>query len=64
MAKFEIYSFDINSKTVVEAQGIAEAMFDYLPWNTLNVTIEWIPSSGVYNVIDNQTDFKYKVKPE
>lgn len=62
MAKFEIFSFEISSSKEVEAQGIAEAMLDYLPWPTLDVTIEWSPSNGLYKVKDNQTDFKYEVK--
>jgi len=62
MARFEVHSFELNSKKVVDGQGIVEAMLDYLPWPTVNVNVQWNPSSGVYNVMDNQTDFKYEVR--
>lgn len=62
MAKFEIYECEINTTKTIEAQGIAEAMLDLLPWPTLDISIKWSPSNGEYQVIDNQTDFMYKVK--
>ena len=62
MPKFNIYSYEISSKQEVSAPGIAEAMLDYLPWPSLDITIQWYPSKGIYNVKDNQTDCNYEVK--
>lgn len=62
MARYEIFSFEVSSTKEVEAPGIAEAMFDYLPWPTLDVSIHWEASNGIYMVTDNSTGFKYKVQ--
>jgi hypothetical protein len=62
IATFEIHSYESALTKEVTAQGIAEAMLDYLPWPSLDVSIKWSPSNGEYTVIDNQTDFKYLVK--
>lgn len=63
MREFEIYSYEINTKQTVKAQGIAEAMLDYLPMPTLDIQIKWQPNSGDILVTDNQTEFRYKVTP-
>jgi hypothetical protein len=62
MAKFEINDFEGGFKTEITAQGIVEAMHDYLPWPSVDVSVKWSPSSGVYEVVDNQTYFNYEVK--
>lgn len=62
MAKFEIEDFEGGIKTDVTAQGIVEAMHEYLPWGDVDVTVKWSPSNGLYKVIDNQTSFNYQVK--
>lgn len=61
MAKFEIYSYEINTKETVTAQGIAEAMLEYLPWPSIDISIKWSPCNGQVCVVDNSTDFKYDV---
>ena len=62
MRKFIIKDFEHKGKkTTVEAQGIAEAMLEYLPWPTLEVKIYWQPSTGTYEVTDLKTDFRYDV---
>jgi hypothetical protein len=61
MPKFNIHSCEINQSKEIKAQGIAEVMLDYLPRPTLDINIQWSPSTGEYRVIDNQTDFKYLV---
>jgi len=62
MIEFEIKDFELGgAKTKVKAQGIAEAMLDYLPWPFLNISVVWYPSSGIYTIIDLQTDFIYEV---
>ena len=63
MIEFEIKDFELGGhKTKVTAQGIAEAMLDYLPWPTLEITIHWLPCDGIYTITDLKTDFKYEVK--
>jgi len=62
MAKFEINDFEGGFKTEVTAQGIVEAMADYLPWPSVDVTVKWSLSKCFFEVVDNQTDFYYEVK--
>jgi len=62
MREFTIKDFELGGKkTKVKAQGIAEAMLEYLPWPSLEVKIYWQPSTGVYEVTDLKTDFRYDV---
>jgi hypothetical protein len=61
MPEFRIHSFEIDSSQDVTANGIAEAMLEFLPWPSLDISIAWSPSNGVAKVIDNQTDFEYQV---
>lgn len=61
--KYEITDWELGgARTTVEAQGIAEAMLDYLPGSTLEIEILWSPSSGAAVVVDKQTDFRYYVQ--
>lgn len=62
MPNFEINDFENGGRTEVSAQGIVEAMHEYLPWPSVDVSVKWSPSNGVYQVIDNRSDFKYEVK--
>jgi hypothetical protein len=63
MKDYEITDFELNrKKTVVRAQGVAEAMLEYLPWPKLDVNI-YFNFDGPYEVIDQYTDFKYRVEP-
>jgi len=62
MQDYEITDFELNrKKTIVKAQGVAEAMFEYLPWPKLDVNI-YFNFDGHHEVIDQYTDFKYRVK--
>jgi len=61
MRDYEITDFELNcKKTVVKAQGVAEAMFEYLPWPKLDVNI-YLNFDSPYEVVDKYTDFKYTV---
>lgn len=63
--QYEITDQELGgAKAVIEAQGIAEAMFDYLPWPTLEIEIVWQPSNGSAVVVDKQTDFRYHIQPK
>jgi len=60
--KFEIKDFELDGrKTKVTAPGIVEAMYEYLPWPSLDLKIFGRPSHGFYEVIDLKTEFKYEV---
>jgi len=62
MRDYEITDLELNGKnTIVSAQGVAEAMFEYLPWPKLDINI-YFSFDGPYEVIDKYTDFKYLVK--
>lgn len=61
MNNYKITDFELCNHTNLKAQGVAEAMFDYLPWPVLNVNIEFNSSQG-WRVIDNKTGFIYEVK--
>lgn len=61
--KYIITDYELGSKeTEVEAPGFAEAMFEYLPWPTLDIRVLVMYTKGVAVVIDNQTNFRYEVK--
>jgi|TARA_B110000211_G_C14093145_1_gene560694 hypothetical protein len=62
MAIFEIYSIEINAKREIEAPDIKDAMFAYLPWPTLDISIAQTEVEGQSLVVDNRTKFHYKVK--
>ncbi len=61
MADFTIYSNEICSTTCVTADGIAEAMKDYLPWCDLDISIKSAGKPNAFCVTDNKTEFKYDV---
>ncbi len=62
MAEFELTDFKLGGKKIIlQGEGIAEVMLDYLPWPSLDVRIIWFPSVGIYKVTDMQTDFEYGV---
>lgn len=61
MKTFAITNYEINTVTNVRAQGVAEAMFDYLPWPTLDISIKFINLYNGWEVTDNKTDFRYRV---
>ncbi len=60
MTNYTKQDYERDLQIVVEAQGVAEAMFDYLPWPSLDVAITFRNSEG-WIVIDNYTDFRYEV---
>lgn len=60
MRDYAIKDFELGSTKNVTAQGVAEAIFEYLPWPSLDVTIKFRAIDG-WTVIDNNTDFKYEV---
>ena len=63
MNKYEITDYELDGKkTVVTAQGVAEAMFEYLPWPRLDVKI-YFSFDSPYEVTDRYTDFRYEVVP-
>ncbi|APD92024.1 MAG: hypothetical protein CBC55_02485 [Gammaproteobacteria bacterium TMED95] len=61
MADFTIYSNEICSTTRVTADGLAEAMKDYLPWSDLDISIKSAGNPDAFCVTDNKTEFKYDV---
>jgi len=62
MRKYQITDFELSGKKkIVEAQGVAEAMFEYLPWPSLDINISFCLEKG-YEVIDRKTDFKYYIE--
>lgn len=62
MHDYEITDIELGmKKTIVKARGVAEAMFEYLPWPKLDVNI-YFNFDGPYEVIDQYTDFKYLVE--
>ena len=60
MNTYEIYDFELGATVPARAQGVAEAMFDYLPWPTFDAKVTFRSNEG-WTVIDNQTDFMYLV---
>ena len=61
--QFEITDVELGGATkTVCAPGIAEAMYEYLPWPVLQINITWRPTQGIADVVDLQTDFKYEVR--
>lgn len=60
--QYEITDYEICKKTDVEAPGIAEAMFEYLPWPTLDISIKFAPTKGVADIVDNTTLFRYRIE--
>lgn len=62
MNEYEITDFELDGKkTKVKAQGVAEAMFEYLPWPKLDVNV-YFSFDKPYEVTDNYTDFKYEIE--
>ena len=62
MTEYEITDFELGGKkTTVKAQGVAEAMFEYLPWPKLDINV-YFNFEKPYEVTDNYTDFKYTVE--
>ena len=59
--EYLIYDNEIDKGEVVKAPGILEAMFEYLPWPTLNIEVEYKPWMGAAIVKDNTTGFLYNV---
>ena len=63
MNEYLITDFELNSKKVrVKAQGVAEAMFEYLPWPKLDINV-YFDFEKPYTIIDRYTDFKYEIEP-
>ena len=61
--RFKIKDFELNgAKKEVTAPGFAEAMFEYLPWPTLDLDIQIDFNKGIAKVIDNKTEFMYEVQ--
>lgn len=60
MNVYAIKDFELGITVNHKAQGVAEVMFDYLPWHSLNLAITFEYSNG-WIVIDNVTGFKYEV---
>jgi len=59
---YVIIDFELGKKkTVVKAPGVAEAMFEYLPWPTLEIKISSNFTHGIAEVIDLKTEFRYEV---
>jgi len=61
MVFFEILDIELNTKKRIKAQGILEAISDYLPWPSVQVDIDWSPTTGQAVITDKKTDFKYTV---
>jgi len=62
MNNYVIKDFELNTSVKVRGQGVAEVIFDYLPWPTFDATISFKNSEGWF-VIDNRTGFKYEITP-
>lgn len=59
--KYKIYDCEICKVSHVEAQGIIEAMLEYLPWPTLSLEINYLQLNGKATVIDRVKDFMYEI---
>lgn len=62
MREFAIKDFELCVTANRRGQGVAEVMFDYLPWPTFDATVTYKGSQG-WLVIDNHTEFQYEVSP-
>ena len=62
IVKYLIKDYEIRTETEVEAPGFLEAMLEYLPWPTIQVDFDYSPTMGEAFVIDQKTDFKYRVR--
>ena len=60
MNTYAIKDFEFGATVTARAQGVAEVMFDYLPWPTFDAVITFRDSKG-WTVMDNKTGFKYEV---
>lgn len=58
---YEIIDHEIVTKKRVTAPGIVEAMHEYLPWPTLHLDIRYFPTQGYADVVDNSTEFMYRI---
>lgn len=62
VAKYEIINCETSWSEIVDANGIEDAMLEFLPECDINLTISETFEYGVYIVKDNKTDIKYEVK--
>ena len=60
--KFKIKNYEIGETKTVEAPGFLEAMLEYLPWPTLQLTCDYKPHHGKTRFIDERTGFTYDVE--
>ena len=60
MMQYDIKDLELGATVSVKAQGVAEAMFEYLPWPSLDLIVTFKNSAG-WLVIDRKTDFQYEV---
>jgi len=58
--RYKIRDVELGLTMTREARGVSELMFDYLPWQTLDITVYFAADVG-WTVIDNQTDFRYEI---
>ncbi len=62
MREFAIKDFELCVTANRTGQGVAEVMFNYLPWTAFDASISFKSSQG-WPVIDNHTGFQYQVSP-
>ena len=62
--KYEItdYEIDATKTIVVDATGIVEAIYEYLPWEIIEIDLTLIKSKDKAVVVDKVTGFLYDVK--
>lgn len=61
MPNYKIKDFEINKTIKVSASGMAEAMLEYLPWQTIEIKMVIRPCAGAAAVTDKTTWFKYEI---
>ncbi len=64
---FEINDFERSLcagpvKIEIRADGVAEALENYLPWDHVDIAIKKQSGADTWLVVDNQTDFKYEIR--
>ena len=60
--KFKIKNYEIVTESIVEANGMLEAISDYLPWKYIQLDITYNKHIKKAKVIDRVTDFRYDIE--
>jgi len=58
---YQVYDIELNISKQVEAPGIVEAMYEYLPWPCVDIEVRYSPVGGRASVVDKMTKFLYEL---